>query len=131
MQTYQTKSRIIDYLYKNDFDGFMKYELSTRFDGSMPPFSKMASLIISSVYEDRLIKFASVLSANKIDYSGVRILGPVESLIYKINKKYRYRFLIISSKKFNLKNYIELWFTKVNIPWYIKVKIDVDPFNFS
>ncbi len=132
LQTYQTRSKLINYLFKNDFDGFMKYELETRLNGNMPPFSKMASLIISSVYEDRLIKFVHFLAVNKINCGEiVKVLGPVESLIYKINKKYRYRFLVITSKKFDLKHYFDSWFSKVDIPWYIKIKIDVDPFNFS
>lgn len=132
LQTYQTRSKLINYLFKNDFDGFMKYELETRFSGNMPPFSKMASLIISSVYEDKLIKFVHLLAAKKINCGeSIKILGPTESLIYKINKKYRYRFLVITSKKFDLKHYFNAWFSKIEIPWHIKIKIDVDPFNFN
>ena len=51
--------------------------------------------------------------------------------MYKIRNKFRYRIILRTSKQVNIQDYIHNWFNQFVTPASIKLKVDVDPYNFS
>ncbi|MCC8417599.1 MAG: primosomal protein N' [Rickettsia endosymbiont of Bryobia graminum] len=128
LQTYYPDNMLFNYLKNND-DQFFNYELATRESQNMPPFTKMASIILSGKSEYQVLEIAKKLVAIAPKTSA-RILGPSSALMSKLAGKFRYRILIITNKQFNLQKFLRIWLNSIEIPSYCHLKIDIDPKNF-
>ncbi|WP_341793022.1 MULTISPECIES: primosomal protein N' [unclassified Rickettsia] len=129
MQSYYPDNMIFAYIKNPDEDAFFQYELQTRKTADMPPFTKMASIILSGTDEHKILEIAKNL-VRIAPSSRAKILGPASSLMSKLAGKYRYRILIIVDKKFNLQKYLKFWLSLMKIPASCQVKIDIDPKSF-
>ncbi|MGV3278608.1 primosomal protein N' [Rickettsiales bacterium LUAb2] len=130
MQSYNPSSLLIKSLIEFRRDDFLQEELKDRKLHNMPPFSKLAGIIINSSNEAKLIDFVNYL-AKLIPLEYVEnIKGPIPALLYKVNNKFRFRFLVTVEKNKNIQNIIKSWLGQINIPGYISLKIDVDPIGF-
>lgn len=112
---------------------FLEKELEDRKKNNMPPFSKLASVIITSKNEKKLNEYSNQLKKAVYllpkEYQGV-IEGPAPASFYKINNKFRNRFLIKTKRNINIQHIINGWLSKVKIPSNIFVKIDIDATSF-
>ncbi|WP_341786729.1 primosomal protein N' [Rickettsia endosymbiont of Cantharis rufa] len=129
LQSYYPDNIIFSYVKTGDEENFFANELGIRKSADMPPFSKMASVILSGSSESKILEIARdmVRIAPK---ANVKILGPASSLMSKLAGKYRYRILIIVDKKFNLQKYLKFWLSLIKIPPFCQIKIDIDPKSF-
>ena len=128
MQTYYPDNIIFHQL-QSGGDQFLQHELMTRKLSDMPPYTKMAAILLSSVHEHKVLSIANNLVA-VAPKSQAKILGPTCALMSKLAGKFRYRILVIADKKFDLQNYLKAWLSKVTIPSSCQIKIDIDPINF-
>lgn len=130
IQTYNPEHPLILALASYNREKFIQEEMNSRQANLMPPFGRLASIILSSKQEQKLIEFAKEL-IKKSSYSKViTILGPAPALIYKIRSKFRYRILLKTKKNINIQSYINAWLKEVTIPSHIHLKIDIDPYYF-
>lgn len=129
LQTYYPENVILTDLKNGSEDDFIQRELNNRKITAMPPFTKMASIILTSKDQYQALAFGQKLVA-AAPLSAARILGPAQALMSKIAGRYRYRILIIVEKRFNLQEYLKLWLSLVKSPALCHVKIDIDPQNF-
>ena len=65
---------------------------------------------------------------NNLD--GVSCFGPIDAPIALLKKNYRKRFLMIVDKNKKIQDIIKKWFSFVLVPSSVKIKIDIDPYNF-
>ncbi|RYE06316.1 MAG: primosomal protein N' [Rickettsiaceae bacterium] len=128
-QTYYPDNVILKYLKEDQENNFIDYELSIRRDSNMPPYTRMASITMSSCNEDLVSQLAKKLK-NIAPKCEVRILGPARATIFKLSGRYRYRILVISNKHFNLQKYLHYWISMIHVPSSIRLKIDIDPQSF-
>lgn len=130
IQTYSPQNNVIQALTKEDSSIFMQTEMAARQLLSMPPFGRLAALIISGKNKDLAYKCAKTLIKHAPFIQGVEILGPVEAPLFLLRGKYRYRILIKSSKEIALQKVISEWLKPFNPPKNISVRIDIDPYSF-
>ena len=130
LQTYSPENMVIQSFLKNNRDFFMDAEMQSRQLLCMPPFGRMASLIISAKNKDTCHKTASDIVKKIPLYNDIEILGPVAAPIYLLRGRYRERILIKSGKKIKLQTLIKKWIEQVKIPSSVNIKIDIDPYNF-
>ena len=95
----------------------------------MPPFTKMAVINVTGSQPEKTMSIAKYIT-RLAPQSPVKILGPVEALIFKVAGRYKYRLLIIAERNFNIQKYISLWLGRCKIPSTFQAKVDVDPYNF-
>ncbi len=131
LQTYYPDNIIFNYIQniKNGDSQFFQYELDTRKAQNMPPFTKMASIILSGKDEHKVLELAKKL-VSIAPKSSARILGPSSASMAKLAGKFRYRILVIVEKQFNLQKLLQIWLLSIKIPSYCHLKIDIDPKNF-
>jgi primosomal protein N' (replication factor Y) len=129
LQTYYPQSKIMQLLQQNNYNDFIEKEIMERAGANMPPFVKMASLIISSSIEKNAIEATQMLARKKTIAQNIQVLGPAPASIARINKKYRYRFIILAPRNFNIQKHITNWLAGVKIKSTISVIIDIDPYN--
>lgn len=119
LQTYYPDNIISNYM-KNGGDQFLQYELETRKAQNMPPFTKMASIILSGKDEYKVLEIGKRL-VTIAPKSSARILGPSRALMPKLAGKFRYRILVIVDKQFNLQKLLQLWLGAIKVPTYCQI----------
>ncbi|WP_125215773.1 replication restart helicase PriA [Rickettsiales endosymbiont of Stachyamoeba lipophora] len=130
IQTYNITNSVIQAILTNQSDKFIESEINSRHTNSMPPFARMAAIVISSLNEEALKKFAQEMS-NKAPYvKDITVFGPAPAILYKIKNRFRIRFLVQASVKTNIQNYLKAWLQNLTKPANIRLKVDIDPYSF-
>ena len=130
LQSYMPEHRLIQAIKQLNHSAFIETEIAQREQASMPPYSRLAAIVLSSPKEDDVKKAARLFGQHRPRNEGIRILGPVEAPLYVLRGKYRYRFLVIADKNAALQRTIADWLNPVKIPSSVHIKIDVDPYSF-
>jgi len=130
-QTYDLKSEVINQMTNEDPFIFLDRELELRKKNNLPPFERFISLILTSSNEKKLEKESLSLKEHLSKLINEKILGPVESPIYKIKKKYRQRILIRAKKNSKIQKNLRILLDKYKLPLEIKLTVDVDPISFN
>ncbi len=126
VQTYSPENKLNQALKNKKFDEYIDSEMISREESSLPPFGKMAMIILSGYREKILFDFAKALASNA-PKSSAAILGPAEAPIFKLANKFRYRIIVSAHKSFALQEYIQSWLDQIKCPSSVHIKIDIDP----
>ncbi len=115
-----------------DKNKFVDVELASRYSRSLPPFGRLASLIVQAKNLNELQIYLKLMSKSipKTDNGRIVVLGPVPAPIAKLRDWHRYRYLIKGDINIRLQPYIKKWMSKIKVNRAIRVKIDIDPYNF-
>ena len=129
LQTYFPEHFLIQILLSNNYDQFYKYELKTRMESQLPPFSKSCLIKIDAQtdLDSRKMAINIIRSAPKVDC--VRIYGPTTNDTAIINRKHQYKILFVTPKNFNIQQYMSDIIAHTDTPQHIKVKLDIDPYK--
>ncbi len=130
LQTLYPENAVLQSLVSNNRDEFLSLEKKSRKSLNLPPFGKLASLIISSTNAEKAEKVAYGLIKCAPHIDGVSVLGPAPAPIYMLRGKYRYRLLLKTLKTINIQNVVEKWLAMVNIQNNVRVEVDIDPYSF-
>ena len=130
IQTYQPEHEALAALEIGDRNSFIDAELNLREALLLPPFGKLAAVIISGTDEKKTDVFAHKFIFVAPKANDLTILGPSEPLMGRIRGRYRRRILVQSRLDFNLSKYMQLWKDKIKIHANIKLQIDIDPQSF-
>jgi primosomal protein N' (replication factor Y) len=130
-QTLTPEDSTLNELIKNKSEQLLKKELLTRKKNKLPPFVRLIAIIISSNQHDLSIKGAKEIKIQLQKINNIEILGPVDSPLLKIKKKFRSRLLLRSRSGVIIQKKITNLLNSLKISSKIKLTVDVDPVNFS
>ena len=130
-QTLTPEDSILNELIKDKSEELLKTELITRKKNHLPPFVRLIAIIISSNQHDLSIKGANEIKVQLKKMSDIEVLGPVDSPLLKIKKKYRSRLLLRFISGVLVQKKITILLNSLKISSKIKLTVDVDPVNFS
>jgi primosomal protein N' (replication factor Y) len=130
LQTYNAEQRVMQMIAADDRDKFLEVEASERQQAKMPPFSRLAALVITGKNETKTRDIAMMIGRKAPRAEGVQVLGPAPAQMYRIRGQYRQRILIRAEKNLNIQKWIAEWLQSVKIPSAVCVIIDIDPQNF-
>jgi len=131
LQTYTPENLVIQALKENDRTHFLQTEVQTRKMLNMPPFGKLAGILVSGKSEAKTAEVARALVACAPMVKEVEVLGPTPAPLSRLKNKYRWRILVKSPRNAPLQPLIKKWLGQIKIPSSIQVKVDIDPYNFS
>ena len=97
----------------------------------MPPYGRLAAIVISSRSRDIAAEFARTVSLRAPKSSKVLVLGPSEAPIAIIRSRYRYRILVKAAREIDLSAYMRAW--RDDLPKQkgdLRMTIDIDPYSF-
>jgi primosomal protein N' (replication factor Y) len=135
VQTFLPDQPAIQFALKNDFDGFIKEELKHRRACNLPPFWRLAGLIMRDRSFDKL-QIACNAMREKVDNIvrrdnlEVTVRGPMPAVINRIQQFHRMQIIIQSPKA----ETIQRLFTSLRASLWrgrpaVKIAIDIDPVN--
>lgn len=130
LQTYNPEQPVMLKLADNDRDGFLEVEAIQRERAHMPPFSRLAAIIVAGLNEGQTKEIAQKIGAQAPRADGVKIYGPAPAQMYKIRGKFRQRLLVQADKNLNIQKFIGEWIKSIKIPSAVRVTVDIDPQNF-
>ncbi len=130
LQTYMPEQNVIKALAKNNRDEFLAVEAREREKAGMPPFGRLAALIISGADEIKLDQFCRALAQKAPRYDDIRVLGPAPAPMAYLRGRHRRRFLIKAGKSIAVQKYLVEWLSPVKVPSALQLKVDIDPQSF-
>ena len=116
---------------ENNPEKFLNNELILRRNKNLPPFSRLISLIVSANSSQDSFRAAHEIKKKLSAISQLEVLGPVDSPIFKIRKKYRTRLLLRSKNTNLIQKNLGKVLQNLTISKKIKLIVDVDPINFA
>ena len=130
IQTYAPEHAVMQALAAGDRDGFLAAEGEMRELSGLPPYGRLAAVILSSPDAARLTAFARELAACAPQADGVEVYGPADAPLSLIRGRRRMRLLVRAERRVNLQAFIEAWRARLKVPGAIRMNVDVDPYSF-
>lgn len=135
VQTFLPDQPAIQFALKNDFEGFVEEELKHRRACNLPPFWRLAGLIMRDRNFDRLHGACNAMREKidnivRQDNLKVVVRGPMPAVINRIQQFHRMQIIIQSPKA----ETIQRLFTSLRASLWrgrpaVKIAIDIDPVN--
>lgn len=130
LQTLYPENTVLKALLAGDREEFLRLEKKTRRMLKLPPFGKLAAVIVSGANREQTDRVAAVLGQTAPVGDNVSVLGPAQAPIYMLRGKYRYRLLLKTARNVKIQDVLREWLRKINIPSGVKVEVDIDPYSF-
>jgi primosomal protein N' (replication factor Y) len=130
LQTFWPDHPVIAALASGDRARFLATEEAERRAASMPPFGRLAALIVSGRDEAAVDATARALARSAPVAEGVRVLGPAPAPLAMLRGRHRRRLLAHSRRSFALSGYVRDWLAATVLPASIRVQVDIDPQSF-
>ncbi|QUD86810.1 primosomal protein N' [Phenylobacterium montanum] len=130
LQTYAPEHAVMQALAAQDRDAFVAAEMEARQLSGLPPYGRLAAIILSGPDAAALDAFAQGLAAVAPNAEGIEIYGPADAPLALVRGRRRKRFLIRADRKVDLPAFLAAWRARVRVPGSIRMTIDVDPYSF-
>lgn len=130
LQTYQPEHPVMQALVAGDRDSFIETEAEARRQHGMPPYGRLAALIVSGRDVNAVDKAAAALGRTAPRIDGLVVLGPAPAPLAVIRGRHRRRLLIRARKDLNLQEVLRSWVFALKPAGGVRVAIDIDPYSF-
>jgi primosomal protein N' (replication factor Y) len=130
LQTYMPDHPVMQALKAQDRDAFLAAEAAEREAQGLPPYGRLAALILSSPDAAKLEEVARALAAAAPNADGVDVYGPADAPLALIRGRRRKRFLVRADRRIDIQAYLLTWRARVRIPASVRLTLDVDPYSF-
>ena len=131
VQTYQPEHPVIAALLSGDADRFYEEEIWAREAAGLPPFGRLAALIVSAEEREKAEAHGQALARVADPPAGVSVLGPAEAPLALVRGRWRFRLLVKTERGIDVQSYLRDWLARGPKPrGNLKVAIDVDPQSF-
>ena len=130
IQTHQPEHEALAALAAGDREAFISAELAMRDALGLPPYGKLAGVIISGPDLKKTEALAKKFVTLAPRAEGIDILGPSEPAIGRLRGRFRRRILVRCDANVNLSAYMTAWRARMKVPHKMKLHIDIDPQSF-
>ena len=132
IQTYQPEHPVMRAILSGEEEAFWRAEAAEREAAGMPPYGRLAGLILSGPDLAPVMELGQALvrAAGPLDRIGAEVFGPAPAPIARIRGRHRVRLLVKAAKGAALQPAIAAWLRQVRIPPKIRVTVDIDPQSF-
>ncbi|MBT8458403.1 MAG: primosomal protein N' [Boseongicola sp.] len=132
LQTYQPAHPVIRAILSGDEEEFWKAEARERQAVGVPPFGRMAGIVLSSPDVQEVFDIGRVLATRREPLAriGAQVFGPAAAPIARIRGRHRVRLLVKADKAVPLQEALAAWVNQVKLPNNLRLSIDIDPQTF-
>lgn len=132
LQTYQPDHPVIRAILAGDEEGFWRAEAAEREQAGVPPYGRMAGIILSGPDVAQVFDAANMLARNPAALTrvGAQVFGPAPAPIARIRGRHRVRLLVKAGKGVALQGAIAQWIGQVRIRGDLRLAVDIDPQSF-
>lgn len=130
LQTYDPDHPVIHALAGDDRDGFFAAEIEARRSHAMPPFGRLAALIVSGRDKTAVEAAGRALARTAPRSEGIEVLGPAPAPLDILRGRHRHRLLLKAPKDVHVQPVLRRWLRQVRTGGGVRIQIDVDPYSF-
>jgi len=132
LQTHQPEHPVIHAILKGDEEQFWAAEAAARREMGVPPYGRMAGIVISSpdAAEAFDLGTALVRADAPLRRVGAQVFGPAPAPIARVRGRHRVRLLVKADKSTPLQGALSKWVGQFPIKGQLRLSIDIDPQSF-
>lgn len=132
LQTYQPEHPVIRAILAGDEEGFWRAEAAEREQAGVPPYGRMAGIILSGPDVAQVFDAANALARNTTPLTrvGAQVFGPAPAPIARIRGRHRVRLLVKAGKGVALQGAISKWIAQLHLKGDLRLAVDIDPQSF-
>ncbi len=130
LQTFQPEHPVMGALASGDAARFYAAEAAERRATHMPPFGRLAALIVSGPDVARVDQTAARLARAAPRGDGIEVFGPAPAPLAFLRGRHRRRLLLQTERRVGLQEPLRQWLAQVVPASGVRIQIDVDPYSF-
>ena len=132
LQSYQPEHPVIRAILNGDEENFWQAEADERRAAGMPPFGRMAGIILSSTDVQEVFDLGNALARNDaaLRRIGAQVFGPAPAPIARVRGRHRVRLLVKADKGAPLQAALADWVRPYKLKGDLRLAIDIDPQSF-
>ncbi len=130
LQTYEPNHPVMQALVAGDRDRFLASEAEDRRSAGMPPFGRLAALILAGPDSETVDGVARTLARTAPRGDGIDVLGPAPAPLAVLRGRHRRRFLLKCRRDIAPQPLLRQWLAPVKLPSSVRLQIDIDPYSF-
>ncbi len=133
LQTHQPDHPVIRAILSGEDEDFWDAEASARRHAGMPPFGRLAGIILSHPDQPVVEGYAREMArrAEPLRQAGAELYGPAPAPIARVRGRYRMRMLIKAPRQAAVQAAISDWLARLpKPPNNLRLSVDIDPQSF-
>jgi primosomal protein N' (replication factor Y) len=130
LQTYEPEHPVMQALVAGDRDRFLESEAEDRRSAGMPPFGRLAALILAGPDAETVDGAARLLARGAPHGEGIQVWGPAPAPLAVLRGRHRRRFLLKCRRDIAPQPLLRAWLAPVKLPGSVRLQIDIDPYSF-
>ncbi len=131
LQTYQPQHPVMQAIVSGDSEAFYEREINEREKALLPPFGRLASIIVSADTRADAEGHARGLRQAAARVSGISILGPAEAPLALIRGRHRFRLLVHGRRNSDMQAFVKsMMAAGPKVRGSVSVQLDIDPQSF-
>jgi primosomal protein N' (replication factor Y) len=132
LQTFQPEHPVIRAILGGDEEAFWRAEATERRMAGVPPYGRMAGIILSSPDVGQVFDFGAELARrdDPLRRIGAQVYGPAPAPVARVRGRHRVRLLVKADKTAPLQAALAEWVAQLKLPSNMRLSIDIDPQSF-
>jgi primosomal protein N' (replication factor Y) len=130
IQTFMPEQPVMQALAAGDRDRFLAAEAAARRRAGLPPFGRLAALIVSAADAEAADFAARALARAAPQLPGVTVLGPAPAPLAILRGRHRRRFLVKAKREVKLQAVLRDWLARIRLAGSARIQVDIDPYSF-
>ena len=132
LQTYQPEHGVIRAILSGEEEAFWRAEAAERQAAGVPPFGRMAGIVLSSPNVQAVFDFGAELARRDAPLRriGAQVFGPAPAPVARVRGRHRVRLLVKAAKGVALQPALAEWVGQLKPPANLRLSIDIDPQSF-
>jgi len=131
VQTHMPEHPVMQAIVKGDREEFLAREIEMRRRGLLPPFGRLAALVVSAREKELAERYAREVARRAPLSERIEVLGPAEAPIAVVRGRHRWRLLVKAPREMDIQGYLRAWLGTVPEPkGDLRLTVDVDPYSF-
>ena len=131
VQTYMPEHPVMQAIISSDREAFLEREIRQRQAGMLPPYGRLAALIVSARDKELAELFARDVARRAPPAERIEVLGPAEAPLAVIRGRHRFRLLVKAPRELDLQTYLRAWLNALpKPPSDLRLTVDIDPYSF-
>jgi primosomal protein N' (replication factor Y) (superfamily II helicase) len=130
VQSHEPGARVIQALVAGDAESFYAAETDARREAGMPPFGRLAAIIISSENQAEANEIARMIGRAAPSHEHMAVFGPAPAPLAMLRGRHRFRLLVHAARTVPVQDIIRDWLGALSWKASTRVAVDVDPYSF-
>ena len=131
LQTFQPDHPVMRAIVSGDAEAFYEREIAEREKAGLPPFGRLAGIIVSAATRAEAESHARGLRRAAPRSADIQVLGPAEAPLALLAGRHRFRLLVQGERRSDMQEFVRAMLAAgPKVRGSVRVSVDIDPQSF-